>query len=174
MLRKLSIITLFALLLAIGSANAQTDSVYFEGCGSFYEEDGCLKFFPWDNPTGFTLTDVETGQYDIYGLAYISGYYDSSATLDCGAYQMHWNTIDSCTWTGCCQGRVGDLTGDDFSDIGDLTKLIDYLFISYLPVCIEQADLNGDGVVDIADLTSQISCLFITYVCGNPPCSPDK
>jgi len=69
---------------------------------------------------------------------------------------------------GCCSGLTGNVDNDpgDVTDIGDLTALIDYLFITFtMPECIEEANIDGDlgGVVDIGDLTALIDYLFITF-----------
>ncbi len=57
----------------------------------------------------------------------------------------------------------GDINGDGIVDIGDLTLLIDYLFISMQPLADPAAaDVNNDCIVDIADLTLVISYLFIS------------
>ena len=69
---------------------------------------------------------------------------------------------------GCCVGLTGNVDGDlsDIVDIGDLTALIDYLFITFtVPVCMEEANCDGsaNGVVDIGDLTALIDYLFITF-----------
>jgi len=66
----------------------------------------------------------------------------------------------------CCNGLTGNVDDDteDMVDIGDLTRLIDYLFISYTePVCMEEANTDGEGTVDIGDLTRLIDYLFISY-----------
>ena len=68
----------------------------------------------------------------------------------------------------CCVGLTGNVDNDpaDIVDIGDLTRLIDYLFITYEePECMEEANANGDpeGIIDIGDLTSLIDYLFISY-----------
>ena len=68
----------------------------------------------------------------------------------------------------CCIGTVGNVDCDyqDIVDIGDLTALIDYLFISFaLPVCMEEANVDGsgDGIVDLGDLTALIDYLFISF-----------
>ncbi|HUV31740.1 MAG TPA: M14 family zinc carboxypeptidase [Acidobacteriota bacterium] len=70
----------------------------------------------------------------------------------------------------CCYRMSGnvDCDPDDIVDIGDLTRLIDYLFISEEPLCCpDEANCDGDfaGVVDIGDLTRLISYLFIS---GDP------
>ncbi len=66
----------------------------------------------------------------------------------------------------CCVGLTGNVDDDagDIVDIGDLTALIDYLFISYTePACLDEANCDGAGTVDIGDLTALIDYLFITY-----------
>lgn len=66
----------------------------------------------------------------------------------------------------CCRGIRGnvdyDLTGG--VDIGDLTLMINHLFISFedLP-CETEADVTEDSAVDIGDLTLLINHLFITF-----------
>jgi hypothetical protein len=68
----------------------------------------------------------------------------------------------------CCRGSAGnvDYDPDDNIDLGDLTKLIDYLFISFTePECLDEANTDGDpeGVVDLGDLTKLIDYLFISF-----------
>ncbi|UCC44789.1 MAG: CRTAC1 family protein, partial [Candidatus Zixiibacteriota bacterium] len=64
----------------------------------------------------------------------------------------------------CCNRMTGNVDYDpgDIVDIGDLTALIDFLFISYTePVCMEEANVDGVSPVDIGDVTDLISYLFI-------------
>ncbi|UCC45435.1 MAG: PKD domain-containing protein [Candidatus Zixiibacteriota bacterium] len=66
----------------------------------------------------------------------------------------------------CCQGWVGNVDGDplELVDIGDLTRLIDYLFVSFEPLdCPKEADCNQDGssTIDIGDVTHLIEYLFL-------------
>jgi len=73
---------------------------------------------------------------------------------------------DACE--GCCVDLSGNVDGDpnDIVDLGDLTKLIDYLFISFAePDCMEEANIDGDagGLVDLSDLTALIDYLFISF-----------
>ncbi|UCC43360.1 MAG: SMP-30/gluconolactonase/LRE family protein [Candidatus Zixiibacteriota bacterium] len=66
----------------------------------------------------------------------------------------------------CCEGMTGnvDYDPDDLVDIGDLTRLIDFLFISFeAPACAEEANIDGEGAVDIGDLTKLIDFLFISF-----------
>ncbi|MBI5267516.1 MAG: hypothetical protein HY851_09825 [candidate division Zixibacteria bacterium] len=52
-------------------------------------------------------------------------------------------------------------------DISDLTRLIDFLFISRSPLCCEgEANCDGSSGIDIGDLSRLIDFLFIN---GTPP-----
>ncbi len=67
---------------------------------------------------------------------------------------------------GCCVGQTGniDCSAGDGVDIGDLTSLIDNLFISFNPLCCEaEANTDGQGGTDIGDLTALIDNLFIGF-----------
>ncbi len=66
----------------------------------------------------------------------------------------------------CCVNLTGNVDCDplDGVDIGDLTTLIDNLFISFTPLCCEaEANCDGLGGIDIGDLTALIDNLFITF-----------
>jgi len=69
--------------------------------------------------------------------------------------------------TSCCLGSTGDIDcSGGTTDIGDLTALIDHLFISFDPLCCpEEANTGGepDGVVDVGDLTALIDHLMISF-----------
>lgn len=68
----------------------------------------------------------------------------------------------------CCVGLAGNVDCDpgDAVDIGDLTALVDNLFITFTPLCCPaEANCDGDvgGNVDIGDLTALVDNLFITF-----------
>jgi hypothetical protein len=66
----------------------------------------------------------------------------------------------------CCVGQTGniDCSPDDMVDIGDLTALVDHLFITFTPICcFVESDVNGDSSVDILDLTILVEHLFISF-----------
>jgi sugar lactone lactonase YvrE len=77
---------------------------------------------------------------------------------------------DACE--SCCVGQVGDAnaSGDDAPTIGDVTVMIDMLFINGTEVaCVAEADVNVSGGLDptpadvtIGDVTMLIDHLFIT------------
>lgn len=69
---------------------------------------------------------------------------------------------------GCCVGSTGnvDCETPESVDIADLTRLINYLFVNFQPLCCPgEANMDGstDGVVDISDLNSLINHLFVTF-----------
>ncbi len=66
----------------------------------------------------------------------------------------------------CCIGVTGNIDCDSGQgvDIGDLTTLIDNLFITFTTLCCDtEANTDGLGGVDIGDLTALIDNLFITF-----------
>jgi hypothetical protein len=70
--------------------------------------------------------------------------------------------------SGCCVGLTGNVDCDllDGVDISDLTRLIDYLYITFAPLCCPgEANTDGDllGGVDISDLTALIDYLYISF-----------
>ncbi len=73
----------------------------------------------------------------------------------------------------CCMGEMRgnvDIDAEDLVDMGDLTVLIDHLFISLEPlVCEDEANVDGAGIVDMGDLTVLIDHLFISLD-PLPPC----
>lgn len=75
---------------------------------------------------------------------------------------------------GCCVGITGNVDADteNIIDIGDLTLLINYLFIPPFPVpeCMDEANVDGAGPVDIGDLTALINYLFIPPFDPPAPC----
>lgn len=85
--------------------------------------------------------------------------------------------------TTCCVGRVGDANnvGGDEPTIGDVSTIIDMLFISGSPAvvdCLFEADLNQTGAatagpddITIGDVSILIDYLFITgFSLGLPAC----
>jgi hypothetical protein len=88
----------------------------------------------------------------------------TGSSTNYGVDQGFWSCLES----GCCVGLAGnvDASPDEIVDIGDLTALIDYLFITFtVPECMEEANVDGrpDGIVDIGDLAALIDYLFISF-----------
>jgi hypothetical protein len=79
---------------------------------------------------------------------------------------------DACE--GCCVGSTGnvDCSADMMITMGDLTVLIDHLFITLAPLCCP-GEANTDGSLDqlitMGDLTALIDHLFIS-LSPLPPC----
>jgi hypothetical protein len=66
----------------------------------------------------------------------------------------------------CCSGLTGNIDCDLSSivDIGDLTVLVDHLFITFTPLCCEsEASVDGAEGVDIGDLIVLVDHLFINF-----------
>lgn len=53
----------------------------------------------------------------------------------------------------------GDLTGDGFVNVADVTTLISYILNS-VPVSLDMADMNNDGQVNVADVTALIQIVL--------------
>ncbi len=75
---------------------------------------------------------------------------------------------------GCCVGLTGnvDCAPDDLVTMGDLTVLIDNLFISLAPLCCApeaNCDASVDSEITMGDLTVLIDHLFISLA-PLPPC----
>jgi len=72
----------------------------------------------------------------------------------------------------CCQGVTGDVNGEggDEPTIGDVSSLIDFLFIEgTVPACLAEADVNQSGgayppaeEITIGDISTLIDHLFIS------------
>ena len=67
----------------------------------------------------------------------------------------------------CCAGTVGNVncSEEDNPDISDITRLIDFLYLSHDPLCCtEEADANAsDGEPDISDITRLIDFLYLSH-----------
>jgi hypothetical protein len=69
---------------------------------------------------------------------------------------------------GCCVGATGNIDCDPGNgiDISDLSRLIDFLYISFTPLCCgASANTDGDpGMgIDISDLSRLIDFLYISF-----------
>ncbi|MEW5795382.1 MAG: hypothetical protein AB1772_03380 [Candidatus Zixiibacteriota bacterium] len=77
-----------------------------------------------------------------------------------------------------CAGKVGNINCDSLDEvtIGDVTLLIDHLFISGVDAPgLDEANIDGDsaGVIDLADVMLLIDILFITHA-ELPDCPEPK
>ncbi|MBN1212066.1 MAG: hypothetical protein JXA92_05760 [candidate division Zixibacteria bacterium] len=66
-----------------------------------------------------------------------------------------------------CAGTRGnaDCSADEEPDISDITRLIDFLYLTHDPLCCEEeADVNGSGgEPDISDITRLIDYLYLSH-----------
>jgi hypothetical protein len=77
-----------------------------------------------------------------------------------------------CWVVGCCAGTVGDAngSGDEDPTIGDITVLIDFLFLDgEAPWCLSEADANLSGTIlnpplDLGDLTIGDIATLIDFI----------
>jgi hypothetical protein len=96
---------------------------------------------------------------------------DTEADRVCGA-STTFSPFMVAVKLSCCDGKVGDAnaSGDADPTIGDITVLIDMLFLSEEEVqCLPEADVNQSGGVDpiadditISDITLLIDYMFIS------------
>jgi streptogramin lyase len=72
-----------------------------------------------------------------------------------------------CATASCCVGLTGNIDCDPGNgvDIADLTALIDYLYVTFTPLCCTgEANCDGQPGIDIADLTALIDYLYISFI----------
>ena len=137
----------------------------------------------------FDFEDIEL--YDPDGVRYSDGSdacewcYDWCSTYSCptcgdcahshcfNCYQkgkaFWWMMARVAGWVpsqgDCCVGRVGDAngSGDDEPTLGDVSALIDHLFISNRDLtCFDEADVNCSGDITLGDISVLVDYLFIT------------
>jgi hypothetical protein len=122
----------------------------------------------------FLVLDRDSGT-----VMYYPNYSESNGLGDCGV-NLFDGLADACS---CCNGTVGDPNGvgGDEPSIGDISTMIDALFISgnATPIaCLAEADINQSGGGDppyaditIGDISILIDYLFITGpTLGLPDC----
>ncbi|MFZ5980291.1 MAG: hypothetical protein ACOYVF_06620 [Candidatus Zixiibacteriota bacterium] len=94
----------------------------------------------------------------------LGGQYNGDGTFCLG--DLDGNGYDDIC-DACCVGNRGNVncSSDDEPDISDITRLIDFLYISHAPLCcVEEADVNGSGATpDISDITRLIDYLYISH-----------
>lgn len=101
---------------------------------------------------------IAAGQSDTVGFAIMG-----SATL-AGIKSIADRATINIPWH-CCKGTTGNIDCDSGGnvDIADLTRLIDYLYISLTPLCcVDAAEMGGGAPIDISDLTALIDYLYIS------------
>lgn len=70
-------------------------------------------------------------------------------------------------YEGCCIGKTGnvDCSESEDPDISDITRLIDFLYLSHIPLCCpDEADVDASGGdPDISDITRLIDFLYLSH-----------
>jgi hypothetical protein len=92
----------------------------------------------------------------------------ASGTSVTTSFRLNAGYFQNFASRGCCGGLTGNVDCDqsDGTDISDLSALIDYLYISFTPLCCkEEANTDGsaDGNIDISDLSALIDYLYISF-----------
>jgi len=133
----------------------------------------------------YTLVDNPASPFEFETPCFSGTFGWSEVTVDLSAYsgvaqlmfrfgsdgyvtQEGWYVDDiEVVSTGCCVGYTGnaDCSENEVPDIADITRLIDYLYLSHEPLCcLDEADANGSGgEPDIADITKLIDHLYIAH-----------
>lgn len=142
--------------------SAQSGRIESRGLYTYYHN---RNYAVYDTVTVYTaLVSLKFGTESIlsseYGKARNWYYYNlrGDCCLYCGA----------CCTSNSIDGRTGNVDMDPGKgvDIGDLSALIDFLYISFTPPpCMNSANIDGDAgqVVDIADLAALIDYLYISF-----------
>jgi hypothetical protein len=112
------------------------DETLSDWLGPYNSGDACFASHTW---TDNGIYDVRVRAKDVYD------------------YESDWSNSLSVAIYTC-----GDCTEDGIIDVGDLTYLINYLFIGGpAPDPIQTGDVNSDGVVDVSDVVHFINYLFL-------------
>jgi hypothetical protein len=157
------------LILSLTSLSLQADTVLGQPDTKGPESGEQIN---WQVIAGGGQTDAASDNYRMGGtIGQLASGFGSSTSHN--LYHGFWQ-IES-TAEGCCIGRVGDANGigGDEPTIGDISVMIDALFISgtcegVIP-CVAEADINQSGGanpicddITIGDISILIDYLFIT------------
>jgi len=136
----------------------------YQGC---YQIDDCTgEWIPiWSDASGsqfninWSIPSVTPGLHNIYFRVV-----DDAGNVN----------IDSCSYSWyftynppCCIGYRGNAncSAIEQPDVSDITRLIDFLYLSHEPLCCpDEADCNGSGGdPDISDITALIDHLYLSH-----------
>lgn len=135
------------------------DTLYNGGAGSVFEGDAFIAAFPVEH-----FVDSDTDGVVNYNDNCPGVYNPDQADLN------ENNIGDACE--SCCRGDRGnaDCSEIEEPDISDITRLIDFLYITHLELCCEEeADADGSGgEPDISDITRLIDFLYISNIALAP------
>lgn len=113
------------------------------------------------SPMQFVLGSLLYVTADSTGVYYDPGFSE-------GGYSGCFVNLTGEIATGCicCVGLSGnvDCGSGDGVDISDLSALIDFLYITFTPLCCtEEANVDGQTGTDISDLSALIDYLYISF-----------
>jgi len=145
-----------------------------DNLGNNYEDISNLDFAIVDDSDGDGIDDALDNCPDSANADQIDGDTDGigdvcdNCPVNFNPDQMDTDSDGNGDACDCCLLIAGNVDNDpeDICDLGDLTRLIDFLFISFTePDCIEEANIDGDqtGTIDLGDLTKLIDYLFISF-----------
>jgi hypothetical protein len=102
---------------------------------------------------------IETGQSWLW--------YSPQAPQPPGYIEPAWPGQITLVVAPCCEGMTGnaDCSQSEEPDISDITRLIDFLYISHEELCCPgEADVDGSGgEPDISDITALIDHLYLSH-----------
>ena len=144
-------------------------------------ESGADPLAPGSGPIlriPFQVNDGGPGSVHPIGF-HAYGAYSNKLTVPVGEYQPVLHDGEIVFPATCCIGSVGNVDGslDDAVSLGDLTVMIDHLFVSFDDVpCPPEADVDLSGAplaenddITLGDLTVLIDHLFVSFE-DLPPC----
>lgn len=82
-----------------------------------------------------------------------------------------WDMTGTRMVTPCCTGSTGNVDCDlgNGIDISDLSRLVDFLYVSFDPLCCEPAaDVDGQPGIDISDLSALVDYLYVNFTPPSP------
>jgi hypothetical protein len=131
------------------------DVLTTDGFFKFYEYELVILNLLPDQPYRVSVTAFDRGSYMV-----------DAPPMESSVEEAETLVIPLAGPAYCCVGVAGNIDNDPnhVVDIGDLTRLIDYLYISRDPLeCPAEAwlDLGQDEVIDIADLAYLIGYLYL-------------
>ncbi len=112
----------------------------------------------WSSLLTFGQTTLGPNDTAHYRMAYL---YSTSGSAGLTTILSNVNAPPS-----CCVGRTGNVDCDplDLVDISDLSRLVDYLYVSFAPLCCTaEANVDGAGSIDISDLSALVDYLYVSF-----------
>lgn len=130
-------------------------------------------YYDFRSPRFDTVVTLDEGFYLSEPLGHDTVFYWRVQAFEGSTGSDFSRTFAIFVTDGCCvyyRGNVDCSSAED-PDISDITRLIDFLYISHGPLCcMEEADVDGSGgEPDISDITRLIDHLYISHS-GLPMC----